>query len=178
MYLLQSYSLKQGRTPAAGLRLPSLESLERINSRSLVFSALLMALGFGSGLILSAMKHRGEAGYVPWTDPVVLSLAAMLLWLVVAEVFRIIYPAARRGRKVAYLTLAAFVFLVITLASFVFVDSAHGGQRTENRLIRVTCDTSRGPADRDPQAAGNQLPIRSKQAKIIRLPHAGADSRS
>jgi ABC-type uncharacterized transport system permease subunit len=134
MYLLQSYSLKHGRSPAGGLRLPSLESLERVNSRSLALSALLMGLGFASGLILSAMKHAGVAGYAPWSDPVVLSLAAMLLWLVAAEVFRLVYPAARRGRKVAYLTLAAFVFLVITLASFVLVDSAHGASRPQGEL--------------------------------------------
>ena len=144
MYLLQSYSLKHGRSPTGGLRLPSLESLERVNSRSLALSALLMGLGFASGLVLSGMKHSGEAGYVPWTDPIVLSLAAMLLWLLGAEVFRLIYPAARRGRKVAYLTLAAFVFLIITLASFVFVDSAHGRQPVEK--IFSTCPASPGVA--------------------------------
>jgi ABC-type uncharacterized transport system permease subunit len=56
----------------------------------------------------------------------VLSLAAMLLWLVAAEVFRLVYPAARRGRKVAYLTLASFVFLVIALASLMLLDTVHG----------------------------------------------------
>lgn len=126
MYLLQSYLLKHRRTPADGLRLPSLEWLERVNSRSLGISALLIGLGFASGVILSWLKHRGEGGYVPWTDPVVVSLAAMSLWLVGAELFRLIYPAARRGRKVAYLTLAAFMFLVITLVSLVLVEPAHG----------------------------------------------------
>ena len=57
-----------------------------------------------------------DDGGVPWTDPVVLSLSGMLSWLVAAEAFRLAYPAARRGRKVAYLTLAGFVFLVFTLA--------------------------------------------------------------
>jgi hypothetical protein len=50
----------------------------------------------------------------------------MTLWLVAAEVFRVVYPAARRGRKVAYLTLASFGFLVITLASFLWLDNVHG----------------------------------------------------
>jgi hypothetical protein len=49
----------------------------------------------------------------------------MLLWLVVAEVFRLVYPAARQGRKVAYLTLASFLFLVITVLALTFVDSGH-----------------------------------------------------
>jgi hypothetical protein len=73
--------------------------------------------------------HRGESAYHPWTDPVVLSLAAMLVWLIAAEIFRLVYPAARRGRKVAYLTLASFVFLVIALASFAVLDNVHGPKR-------------------------------------------------
>ena len=44
-----------------------------------------------------------------WSDPVVISLAVMFAWLVAAELFRAFYPAARRGRKVAYLTTASFV---------------------------------------------------------------------
>jgi ABC-type uncharacterized transport system permease subunit len=129
MYLAQSYALKHARSSANGLRLPSLEWLERVNSRTLALSALLIALGFISGVVMSIAKHRGEATYVLWTDPVVLSLAAMMLWLVAAEIFRLVYPAARRGRKVAYLTLASFVFLVIALASFTLLDTVHGPNR-------------------------------------------------
>jgi hypothetical protein len=126
MYLVQSYALKHVRSPANGLRLPSLEWLEHVNSRTLGLSAVLIALGFVSGLAMSVLRHEGQAAYVLWTDPVVWSLAAMLLWLVAAEVFRWVYPAARRGRKVAYLTLASFGFLVIALASLMLLDTVHG----------------------------------------------------
>jgi len=129
MYLAQSYALKHARSSANGLRLPSLEWLERVNSRTLALSALLIALGFISGVVMSVAKHRRESTYVLWTDPVVLSLAAMMLWLVAAEVFRLVYPAARQGRKVAYLTLASFVFLVIALTSFTLLDTVHGSNR-------------------------------------------------
>jgi ABC-type uncharacterized transport system permease subunit len=130
MYLVQSYALKHVHSSANGLRLPSLEWLERVNSRTLGLSAVLIALGFLSGVAMNVAAHRGQAAYVLWTDPVVLSLAAMLLWLIVAEVFRLVYPAARRGRKVAYLTLASFVFLIIALASLMLLDSVHGDRRT------------------------------------------------
>jgi ABC-type uncharacterized transport system permease subunit len=129
MYLVQSYALKHVRSAANGLRLPSLEWLERVNSRALGLSAVLIALGFVSGMMLSMGAHRGERNYSLWTDPVVLSLAAMLAWLIAAEVFRLVYPAARRGRKVAYLTLASFVFLVIALASLTWLDNVHGAAR-------------------------------------------------
>jgi ABC-type uncharacterized transport system permease subunit len=136
MYLVQSYALKHVRSRANGLRLPSLEWLERVNSRALGVSAVLVALGFVSGLAMSIAKHRGERTYALWTDPVVLSLAAMLAWLVVAEVFRFVYPAARRGRKVAYLTLASFVFLVIVLGSLAWLDNLHGSGHNPKSEIR------------------------------------------
>jgi hypothetical protein len=129
MYLLQASWLKRRRPPSDEIRLPSLEWLERINTGALALSALLIGLGFVSGVILNALKHRGESGYVLWSDPVVISLAAMMLWLVAAELFRLVYPAARRGRKVAYLTLASFGFLVIALASLMLLDNVHGAQR-------------------------------------------------
>lgn len=134
MYLLQSHWLKRHRPITDRVRLPSLEWLERANAHSLAISAFLIGLGFVSGLILTELQHHGEQGYVLWRDPVVLSLAAMLLWLVGAEIFRILYPAARRGRKVAYLTLASFLFLVITLASLVLVDSVHGAMSATGHL--------------------------------------------
>jgi hypothetical protein len=107
-----------------------LEWLERVNSRALGLSAVLILLGFASGLVMSLASHRGEKAYALWSDPVVLSLAAMLLWLVIAEIFRLVYPAARRGRKVAYLTLASFIFLIIALASLTLLDTMHGSART------------------------------------------------
>jgi ABC-type uncharacterized transport system permease subunit len=133
MYVVQSYALKHLRSPTNGLRLPSLEWLERINSRALGLSAVLVGLGFVSGLIMTLGRHRGEAAYTLWNDPVVWSLAAMMLWLLAAEVFRLVYPAARRGRKVAYLTLASFGFLVIVLTALMLVDTVHGeSRRTTN----------------------------------------------
>ncbi len=124
MYLIQSYRLKQKLPSDGRFQLPSLEWLERANSRSLGAATLLVGGGFLTG-ILSRLAQEGDQNFVPWTDPVVASLAAMLLWLVVAEVFRWVYPAARRGRKVAYLTVAAFVFLLLVLAAVTLRDSLH-----------------------------------------------------
>ncbi len=124
MYLIQSYRLKRKLPNHDGFRLPSLEWLERVNSWSLGAATLLVGGGFFTG-ILSRLATEGDQNFVPWTDPVVMSLAAMLLWLVVAEVFRLVYPAARQGRKVAYLTVAAFVFLMLVLAAVTLEDSLH-----------------------------------------------------
>jgi ABC-type uncharacterized transport system permease subunit len=126
MYLVQSYALKHAQSSSRGWRLPSLEWLERINARMLAVSTVLILLGFASGVVLSILNQRHDSSLLLWRDPVVQSSAAMLLWLFAAEAFRLIYPAARRGRKVAYLTLASFAFVVITVLVLALVDSGHG----------------------------------------------------
>jgi hypothetical protein len=137
MYLVQSYRLKHKLPVGERFRLPSLEWLERLNARSLAAAAALVALGFVTGVLMRLAQRDG--GGLPWTDPVVLSTSGMLSWLVAAEAFRLAYPAARRGRKVAYLTLAGFVFLVVTLAAFMAADSLHG-KKVSSRELRVTSE--------------------------------------
>jgi ABC-type uncharacterized transport system permease subunit len=123
MYLAQSYRLKHKLPPMQGLRLPNLEWLEAVNSRSLVVSTLLVTVGFLSGMILRSQSQRGS---LPWTDPVVWSSGLMLLWLVVASVFNGVYKPARRGRKVAYLTIVSFVFVAFAVGVLLLVDTKHG----------------------------------------------------
>ena len=135
MYLLQSSRLKNKTSSSDRLRLPSLEWLERVNSRSLGAAALLVGGGFLTGT-LNWLAQQGERGSLPWNDPVVLSLTSMLAWLVIAEVFRLVYPAARQGRKVAYLTIAAFVFLLLVLATVTWSDTLHmPGDETIQRAV-------------------------------------------
>jgi len=128
MYLIQSRRLKLKRPPSEGFRLPSLERLAKVNSRSIILSALLVGIGFLAGMILNIIS-RGQAGEVPWSDPVIGSSALMLVWLLAAAVFNAVYQPVRRGRKVAYLTIVSFVFLVIVLAALLLIDTQHGGTR-------------------------------------------------
>ena len=46
MYLLQAYRLKRKLPPMQSLRFPSLEWLEKVNSRAILLSALLVGVGF------------------------------------------------------------------------------------------------------------------------------------
>lgn len=127
MYLIQSWRLKHNLPSRGGFRLPSLEVLEHLNARALGVSAVLVAGGFGSGLVLARLRLAGDGGSI-WTDPLVISLTVMLLWLIAAELFRWLYPSARQGRKVAYLTVASFGFLLIVLASLLWTGSSHAAQ--------------------------------------------------
>ena len=129
MYLVQARRLKRKLPPIEGLRLPSLEWLAKVNSRSVILSALLVGVGFLAGTILNVI-NRGGSATLPWTDPVIGSSAMMLAWLAAAAVFNAVYQPARRGRKVAYLTIVNFVFLVIAIGVLVLVNNEHGGGRT------------------------------------------------
>jgi ABC-type uncharacterized transport system permease subunit len=159
MYLVQSYRLKHKSPAAERFRLPSLEWLERVNSRSLGAAALLVAVGFFTGIL--TRTAQADAGGVPWSDPVVLSLSGMLSWLIAAEAFRLAYPAARRGRKVAYLTLAGFVFLVLTLASFTQHDDMTGRKSEIRNPKSETNSKHESPISKQYAIPGHDLKFRS-----------------
>jgi len=134
MYLLQSYRLKHKLLPGHRVRLPSLEWLGRSNSRCLGIATMCVGGGFFAGLVSRLARQEGD-NLVPWNDPVVMSLTAMFAWLLLAEVFRLVYPSARQGRKVAYLTVAAILFLLLVLLNFNLSDSLHQAPNVEPTII-------------------------------------------
>ena len=120
MYLLQSYRLKHKRPPGRVFRLPSLEWLQRFNRESLVLSTALLAICLLSGVVLNLIG----AGTVKWSDPVVLTSGILFLWLVAVTLFEAFYKPARQGQKIAYLTLANFVFMALALYFVLFGSHA------------------------------------------------------
>ncbi len=128
LYLVQARRLKRKLPPMSALRLPSLEWLEKVNSRAIVISVLAVGIGFLAGIILN-VGDRERAEGLPWSDPVIWSSGLMLAWLVAAAIFNGVYRPARRGRKVAYLTVVSFAFLVLALAVLLLVDTQHSGQK-------------------------------------------------
>ena len=137
MYLGQSRRLKHKHLPAGRLRLPSLEWLEKANSHAIVASMVMLGVGVLSGMILNLINSGEEAARLRWNDPVVLSTWLMFLWLLAAVAAIAVYRPARKGRKVAYLTVASFVFLVIMLAAGLLMDSRHWGRGM--RVRRKEC---------------------------------------
>jgi ABC-type uncharacterized transport system permease subunit len=134
MYLGQAHRLKRKLSPRPGFYLPSLEWLQRANSRAIIISLILMAIGVFSGVILNLINQGPEAQRLPWTDPFVLSTTGMFVWLLLSASVLSIYRPAREGHRVAYLTLASFVFLVIALAVGLTLDTQHARPRVpENR---------------------------------------------
>jgi ABC-type uncharacterized transport system permease subunit len=113
MYLVQHRRLKGQSRLAGGLVLPSLERLARWNWWSVMISVPLLTLGMltGVGLGLWAKQSPVE---ISFADPVVVvngvawaAMVGFFVWL-----WRTKQPA---GRHVAWLTLWAFGFLLVTL---------------------------------------------------------------
>lgn len=112
MYLVQVHRLKAKQRPARGFRLPSLELLETFNRQAIVYAFPLLTLGLALGLGLAVYQRQQDANVV-LGDPKVIS--TLVTWLVFAVLLHARYRPELRGRKIAYLTIVAFGFLLFTL---------------------------------------------------------------
>lgn len=133
VYLWQAYRLKHKLPPLQRFRLPSLETLDKINTRVIFFSTAMVAGGFVSGLLLKVTRDPNRTA-MSWSDPVIWSSALMLGWLVAASLFAAAYRPARQGRKVAYLTVVSFLFLLFSLGVFLLLETSHGGGESNRAL--------------------------------------------
>jgi hypothetical protein len=117
MYLVQAWRLKQKALPSDRFRLPSLEWLQRFNSRSIAVATALLGVGVASGVVLNQIRHAADVkrAVLDWSDPVVWSSMALFGWLVAVFIFGLVYKPARTGRKMAFLTVGGFVFLLLVL---------------------------------------------------------------
>src|SRR5208282_793593 len=123
MYLEQADRLKRKRRPFLKLKLPSLEWLQMVNSRTMLASMLLVGVAVASGIVLNLLK---KSPGTLWQDPVVWVTTAMFGWLLLHVIIGAFYRPIRQGRKVAYLTMVSFIFLVIALVGM-FASTKHGG---------------------------------------------------
>lgn len=140
MYLIQVRRLKAKLPPSAGLTLPSLERLENFNSRAVILAFPLLTLGLGVGATLAVYLNR-KAYSFSWLDPSV--LAALAAWTLLALLLHWRYQPARRGRKVAYLTILAFGLVLLTLFGMRLFDvkTWHGSARAVATVPRSAGDT-------------------------------------
>ncbi len=127
MYLWHARRLRLKLPPRIGFQLPSLEWLQKVNERSILITAAMVLCGFASGLVLSWLNDKT----VSWGDPAVWTTSVLAVWMLVAATFNLVYRPARQGRKVAYLTLATFVFLVCSLGSLLVEQSHHGREEAQ-----------------------------------------------
>ena len=133
MYLVHAFRLKKKMPPRVGFRLPSLEWLEQCNRQSLFYATGLIAAGLVSGAIMNVLQNSENSAGIPWTNSVIVSSGALLFWLLGVTVFEALYKPARQGQKIAYLTLASFVFLMMVLGFTLMAE--HAAQNEQVSLL-------------------------------------------
>ena len=128
MWLLQAGRLAQHRAAAPGLRLPSLEKLAGTLQWTFPAAASTAAAGFVSGLVLNAVNHRrGLLDTIPWSDPVIIRLGALVAWLVVAAaIAQAVRHRPGAARTSAFLAVASLICLTASILWGVLGHSRHG----------------------------------------------------
>lgn len=127
MYFIHTRQLKRKRLPELGLRLPSLEWLQRANSHAIVLAVFLLTIGVVSGMVLNRIVGAAATGRarLPWHDPIVVSTLLLLVWLAAAIGVGIFYRPVLQGRKIALLTFISFILLAIVLLAGLRPTSRH-----------------------------------------------------
>ncbi|QDT08067.1 Cytochrome C assembly protein [Rubripirellula lacrimiformis] len=155
MYLVQSWRLKRHRA-GSSLRLPTLESLGRLNRRCLIISTVAVALGLLSGVVMNLNRW----GYVSWTDRGVLLSLLLLIWLVGATLMEFFYAPASRGRKAVYLTLASLGFLILAMVGI--LTTPHGQTKPDDAAAEVESAADLTSTNSPlPDQSGDSTPIQN-----------------
>ena len=113
MYLLQARRLKKNQI--LHLRMPSLEWLQKSGERALWVSTVLLTIGVLSGVAINISNRNQGADVLAWSDPVIWTSAVLLGWLLIVVTFNLLYRPVRQGRKVSYLVVFCFVFMVLEI---------------------------------------------------------------
>ncbi len=121
LYLVQEKQLKSKKGRSLFLRLPSLETLDELNYRSLSWGFPLLTLGILTG---AAWAEYAWGQFWIWEPRLLLSV---LTWVLYA--FLLHYRTAGwRGRRAAALTIVCFAVLFISFLGVRFLPGRHGGQ--------------------------------------------------
>jgi ABC-type transport system involved in cytochrome c biogenesis permease subunit len=122
MFLLQEHRLKLKLAGSFFDRLPSLEVLERVARRSIAFGLPVFTLGLIFGMVWARAAGHLLGG--PWyTDAKIIS--GILTWIAYVAIVHVRLAAAWHGRKVAYLTIAGFLFIMFTFVGTFILGGQH-----------------------------------------------------
>jgi ABC-type uncharacterized transport system permease subunit len=111
IYLIQERYLKSKRLNGLFRRLPSLDSLDRLNQRAVVLGFVMLSLGLFAGAAWATIDPR--PGYHIWADPLVLGAVALWGWYAFAVQSRMF---GWRGRKSALFSVIGFVVMMVVSA--------------------------------------------------------------
>jgi cytochrome c-type biogenesis protein CcsB len=120
MYLMQEKELKSKKPRTYYYRLPSLEVMDEIYYRSLVFGFPFLSLGILTGFVYASRTWKG-----PWEfDPKI--LASLLTWLIYLVLFSTRVGGGWRGRRAAYGAIFGFAAMMVTFLGISLLSGPHG----------------------------------------------------
>ena len=120
MYLMQERELKSRKPRAFYYRLPSLEVLDELYYRSLVFGFPFLSLGILTGFVWASRTWKG-----PWElDPKI--LASLVTWLTYLVLFSTRVGGGWRGRRTAYVAIFGFAAMMVTFVGISLLSGQHG----------------------------------------------------
>lgn len=122
MYLVQSHRLRAKAPPDQGMRLLSLERIEAMNRRAILWAFPLLTAGLMVGVALQLERGSFLEG---WDSAKI--LGGVGLWVVFAILLYLRYGVHVRGRQLALLTFFAFGLLIVALAAPVHPFVRGGG---------------------------------------------------
>jgi ABC-type uncharacterized transport system permease subunit len=111
LYLIQERRLKSKSLTSTRIKLPPLETLDRIALRALLFGLPCMTAGLLIGSLLAQVTY----GATYFRDPKI--LLAFAMWLAYIGMIYIRRHAGLRGRRAVYLSSFVFMFILCVWAS-------------------------------------------------------------
>jgi len=121
LYLLQERRLKTLRGRGLLRHVPSLETLDRLNYRCLVWGLVLLTLGITSGIVWA----HSAWGRTWSSDPKL--LFSLVTWGIYVALLQGRMTAGWRGRWAAQLTIAGFAVILLSMVGVnVFGLGYHG----------------------------------------------------
>jgi cytochrome c-type biogenesis protein CcsB len=123
VYLFRERQLKEKRIGGLSSRLPSLEALDALNYRALVWGFPLLTLGIVTGALFA--KHTWGR-FWSWDEREVFSL---ITWFVYAALLEARMVVGWRGRRAATVTIVGFAVLFVSFVfgHMIFPGGKHGG---------------------------------------------------
>jgi ABC-type transport system involved in cytochrome c biogenesis permease subunit len=119
MYLTQEHDLKFDKLRAVFSRMPPVERLERVTTRSLGAGFVLLTLG----LMLVPMIIRETPGINVKGDPKVMWTA--FVWLLYLVLLGLRWRIRAGGRAIAWGAIGSFCFVMLTFWGFTLLSPAH-----------------------------------------------------
>ena len=118
MYLLMERQMKVKKFGVLFSRLPSLQFLDQLNQRLVVWGFIALSVTLVTGAFFSS-----EGGGVFWRWEAK-EIATLVAWVVFAALLHARFFAGWRGKRVALMTMAGFCILMISF--FTSYDPTHG----------------------------------------------------